>query len=85
MVRKDLARRITRIEHLKGKTIALDGQSEQQDLHAVLAEILLAEYSIGNHQVRWLPSGQNWESISGAFISKAADAVLCEQPFPKRL
>jgi hypothetical protein len=35
--------------------------------------------------IRWLPSGQNWEGASGALVSKAADAVLCEQPFPTRL
>ena len=86
MVRKDLARQITRLEQLKGRTIAIStGSPNSKTYMQMLAEILLAGYGIGGHQIRWLPSGQNWESISGAFISKAADAVLCEQPFPTRL
>ncbi len=86
MVRKDLARRITRVEHLKGRTIAIStGSPNSKTYMQMLAEILLTSHGIGGHQVRWLPSGQNWESMSGAFISKAADAALCEQPFPTRL
>lgn len=86
MIRKDLARQITRIEQIKGRTIAIStGSPNSKTYMQMLAEILFAGYGIGGHQVRWLPSGQNWESISGAFISKAADAVLCEQPFPTRL
>jgi NitT/TauT family transport system substrate-binding protein len=86
MVRKDLARQITRVEHLKGHTIAIStGSPNSKTYMQMLAEVMLTAHGIGAHQLRWLPSGQNWESISGAFISKAADAVLCEQPFPSRL
>ncbi|MDX9993830.1 MAG: ABC transporter substrate-binding protein [Rhodocyclaceae bacterium] len=86
MIRKDLAHSITRIEQLKGRTIAIStGSPASKTYMQMLAEILLHSHGIGGHQVRWLSSGQNWESISGAMISRAADAVLCEQPFPARL
>lgn len=86
MIREDLAGAITRIEQLKGRTIAIStGSPNSKTYMQMLAEILLQSHGIGGHQVRWLSSGQNWESISGAMISKAADAVLCEQPFPARL
>jgi NitT/TauT family transport system substrate-binding protein len=51
----------------------------------MMAEIVLQAHGVGSQQVRWLPTGQNWESASGAFISQAADALFCEQPFPNRL
>lgn len=86
MVREDLGHSITRIEQMKGRTVAIStGSSNSKTYMRMLAEILLQYHGIGDHQVRWLSSGQNWESISGAMISKAADAVLCEQPFPARL
>lgn len=86
MVRKDLAARIRRIADLKGRTIAIStGSPSSKTYMQMLCEILLGAHGVGSHQVRWLPAGQNWESISGAFVSQAADAVLCEQPFPLKL
>jgi NitT/TauT family transport system substrate-binding protein len=86
MVRKDLAKQITRIPDLKGRTIgASTGSPNSKTYMQMVVEILMAAHGIGNQQVRWLPTGQSWESISGAFISKAADAIFCEQPFPNRL
>lgn len=86
ILRKDLAGKIKRIEDLKGGTIGVStGSPNSKTYMQMLTEILLGAHGIGNHQIRWLPSGQNWESLSGALISKAADAVMCEQPFSTRL
>jgi NitT/TauT family transport system substrate-binding protein len=86
MVRKDLVKQIRRIGDLKGRTIAIStGSPSSKTYMQMLCEIILGTHGVGGHQVRWLPAGQNWESISGAFISQAADAVLCEQPFPLKL
>jgi len=86
VVRKDLARQITRVQDLKGHTIAAStGSPNSKTYMQMTTEILLAAHGVGSQQVRWLPTGQNWESTSGALLSKAADAVFCEQPFPNRL
>lgn len=86
MVRKDLAKRIRSLGDLKGRTIAIStGSPSSKTYMQMLCEILLGAHGVDSHQVRWLPTGQNWESISGTFISQVADAVLCEQPFPLKL
>jgi ABC-type nitrate/sulfonate/bicarbonate transport system substrate-binding protein len=86
IVRKDLAGTITRLQDLKGHTIGVStGSPNSKTYMQMLTEILLGAHGVGNHQIRWLATGQNWESASGALISKAADAVFCEQPFPTRL
>jgi NitT/TauT family transport system substrate-binding protein len=86
LVRKDLARKITRVKDLAGRTIGTStGSPNGKTYLQMVAEIVLRSQGIAPHQVRWLPTGQNWESASGAFISHAADALFCEQPFPNRL
>ena len=86
LVRKDLAKKVTRIKDLAGRTIGTStGSPNGKTYLQMLLEIMLKANGVAPHQVRWLPTGQNWESASGAFISQAADALFCEQPFPNRL
>lgn len=86
IVRKDLSKQITRLRDLKGRTIGVStGSPNSKTYMQMLVEALLGNEGIDNRQIRWLPTGQNWESASGALISKAADAIFCEQPFPNRL
>ncbi len=86
LVRKDLAKQIPNIASLKGRTISIStGSPSSKTYMQMLMETILAAHGISTQQVRWLPSGHNWESYSGALLSKAADAVLCEQPFQNRL
>lgn len=86
LVRKDLAKKITRIKDLAGRTIGTStGSPSSKTYMQMMVEIILQANGVGPQQVRWLPTGQNWESASGAFISQAADALFCEQPFPNRL
>jgi NitT/TauT family transport system substrate-binding protein len=86
LVRKDLAKKITRIKDLAGHTIGTStGSPNGKTYLQMVVEIVLNAHGVATHQVRWLPTGQNWESASGAFISHAADALFCEQPFPNRL
>jgi NitT/TauT family transport system substrate-binding protein len=86
LVRKDLSKKITRIKDLAGRTIGTStGSPNGKTYLQMVVEIVLNAHGVAPHQVRWLPTGQNWESSSGAFISQAADALFCEQPFPNRL
>ncbi len=86
LVRKDLAKKITRIKDLAGHTIGTStGSPNSKTYMQMVVEIVLRANGVAPHQVRWLPTGQNWESASGAFISHAADALFCEQPFPNRI
>jgi NitT/TauT family transport system substrate-binding protein len=85
-VRKDLAKQVPNIGSLKGRTISIStGSPNSKTYQNMLMEVILAAHGVGTQQVRWLPSGHNWESYSGALLSKAADAAFCEQPFPNRL
>jgi NitT/TauT family transport system substrate-binding protein len=86
LVRKDLAKKITRIRDLVGRTIGTSTGSPNSKTHLqMVVEIVLKANGVAPEKVRWLPTGQNWESASGAFISQAADVLFCEQPFPNRL
>lgn len=86
LVRKDLSKKITQIKDLAGRTIGTStGSTNGKTYLQMVVEIVLKAHGVAPHQVRWLPTAQNWESASGAFISHAADAQFCEQPFPNRL
>jgi len=85
VVRKDLASSIRRVADLKGRTIATSsGSVNSRTYLQMVAQTLLSANGVGPDQVRWLPTAQNWDSISGALISKAADAVVSEEPFSSR-
>jgi NitT/TauT family transport system substrate-binding protein len=85
VVRKDLAGSIRRIADLKGRTIGTStGSANSKTYLQMAAQSVLSSNGVGPDQVRWLPTAQNWESISGALISKATDAVFCEEPFSSR-
>jgi NitT/TauT family transport system substrate-binding protein len=85
IVRKDLAGSIRRIADLRGRTIGTStGSINSKTYLQMAAQSVLANNGVGPDQVRWLPTAQNWESISGALLSKAADVVFCEEPFSSR-
>ncbi len=85
IVRKDLASSIRRVADLKGRTIATSsGSVNSRTYLQMAAQTLFSANGVGPDQVRWLPTAQNWDSISGALISKAPDAVVCEEPFSSR-
>ena len=85
IVRNDLASTIRRVADLRGRTIATStGSVNSKTFLQMAAQTLLSANGVGPDQVRWLPTAQNWDSISGALISKAADAVVCEEPFSSR-
>jgi NitT/TauT family transport system substrate-binding protein len=86
IVRKDLAKTILHVGNLVGHTVAVSTGSTVSKTYSQMAlEIILSAHGVNANQVRWLPTGQNWESVSGALISRAADVIFCEQPFPTRL
>ncbi|MBU0751219.1 MAG: ABC transporter substrate-binding protein [Gammaproteobacteria bacterium] len=86
IVRKDLANAIRGLRDMKGRTIATStGSINSRTYLQMAALVVLRAHGVAGHQVRWLAAGQNWDSLSGALISKAADAVFCEEPFTSRL
>jgi len=86
VLRKDLAQRVRRVADLKGHTIATSiGSINSKTYMHMAGEALFRSSGIADNQVRWLPTGQNWDSISGAMLSQACDAVFCEEPFAGRL
>jgi NitT/TauT family transport system substrate-binding protein len=85
IVRSDLVSSIRRVADLRGRTIATStGSVSSKTFLQMAAQTLLSANGVGPDQVRWLPTAQNWDSISGALISKAADAVVSEEPFSSR-
>jgi ABC-type nitrate/sulfonate/bicarbonate transport system substrate-binding protein len=86
VLRKDLTKSIRHVADLKGHTIATStGSVNSKTYHQMAAQAVLSANGVADNQVRWLPAAQNWDSISGAMISKAADAVFSEEPFTSRL
>ncbi len=86
VLHKDLAKKIRSVADLKGRTIATStGSVNSKTYLQMVAQAVLRASGVADNEVRWLPSAQNWDSISGAMISKACDAVFCEEPFFSRL
>ncbi len=86
LVRKDTAKTVRRVADLKGRTIGTStGSINSKTYLQMAAQLVLTAHGIADNQVRWLPTAQNWQSLSGAMISASADAVICEEPFSSRL
>jgi NitT/TauT family transport system substrate-binding protein len=86
VLRKDLAKKVRSVAELKGRTIATStGSVNSKTRLQMLAQAVLRAHGVADNAVRWLPTAQNWDSISGAMISKSCDAVFCEEPFTSRL
>ena len=86
VLRKDLAKKVSSVAELKGRTIATStGSVNSKSRPQIMAQAVLRANGVADNEVRWLPTAQNWDSISGAMISKSCDAVFCEEPFTSRL
>jgi ABC-type nitrate/sulfonate/bicarbonate transport system substrate-binding protein len=86
MVRADLRGRVRRIEDLKGRVIGIHSNSlaTKTTSHQV-ADLVLRGHGLSPADVSYIAAGQNWESQSSAFIGKAVDASMCDEPFGTRL
>lgn len=85
LVRADLARRIKRVEDLKGASIGVSyGSANTKTYLQMLGEQVLGLHGVAAGEVRWVPMAQNWDSVRSVLVSRSADAVLCAEPFISR-
>lgn len=85
LVRADLARRIKRVEDLKGASIGVShGSINTKTYLHMLGEHVLGVHGVAAGDVRWVPMAQNWESVHSVLVSRSADAVLTAEPFLSR-
>lgn len=85
LVRADLARRIKRVEDLRGASIGVShGSVNTKTYLHMLGEQVLGLHGVAASDVRWVPMAQNWDSVRSVLVSRSADAVLCAEPFVSR-
>lgn len=86
VVRKDLAGKIRKVGDLKGYSIGVSvGSVASKTYLNMLGEVVLSSYGVKPSEVRWVPIGQNIDSVFGALAGQAVDAVFCEEPFVSEL
>lgn len=82
VVRNDLRNKIKNAADLKGRSIGISvGSATSKTYLQQVVELYLSAHGIKPHEVRWVPTAQNWDSQFGALSSKSVDAVFCEEPF----
>lgn len=86
VVRNDLRQEVKSVADLKGRSIGISvGNITSKTYMQQVAEVFLAANGVQPHEVRWVPTAQNWEGQFGVLASKSADAVYCEEPFMSAL
>jgi NitT/TauT family transport system substrate-binding protein len=86
MVRSDLKDKIRRVRDLAGRVIGVNTSSlSSKTTSQQLAELLLRNDGISPGHVRIVAAGQSWDEQSVLIRSKAADAILGDEPFASRL
>jgi NitT/TauT family transport system substrate-binding protein len=86
MVRSDLKRDVRRVRDLAGRVIGVNTSSlSSKTTSQQLAELLLKNDGISPGHVRIVPGGQSWDEQSALIRTKAADAILGDEPFASRL
>lgn len=86
MVRSDLKDEIRRVRDLAGRVIGVNTSSlSSKTTSQQLAELLLRNDGISPGHVRIVAAGQSWDEQSVLIRSKAADAILGDEPFASRL
>lgn len=82
VVRNDLRNKIIKLADLKGRSIGVSvGSITSKTYLQQVMEVFLSSHGVGAHEVRWVPTAQNWDGQFGALSSKSVDAVFCEEPF----
>ena len=82
VARIDLRDKIKSVSDLKGRAIGISvGTTTSKTYSQQVAETFLAANGVSPNEVRWVPTGQNWNGQFGALSSKSVDAVYCEEPF----
>ncbi len=81
LIRNDLAGRIRSLGDLKGRSIGIAmGNSITKTYLQMLMELWLKANGVKSQEVRWVPTGQNYEAMLGALAGGVVDAIFCEEP-----
>lgn len=81
LIRNDLVGRIRSLKDLKGRSIGVAmGNSITKTYLQMLMELWLQANGVKSHEVRWVPTGQNYEAMLGALAGGVVDALFCEEP-----
>lgn len=82
IARNELSQQIKSVSDLKGRSIGVSiGNATSKTYLQHLMETFLTANGIQAHEVRWVPTAQNWDGQFGALSSGTVDAVFCEEPF----
>src|SRR3569623_552841 len=85
VVRSTLRGKIKRPADLAGRVIGVHSSSlSTKTASQQVAELALSKNGIAPDSVRFISTGQSWESISAALRNGSADAVMIEEPFATR-
>ncbi len=86
MVRNDLRNSVRSVADLRGRAIGIHSNAlaTRTTSHQLLDLVLRAQ-GVPLDSVRYLAAGQSYETQSAAFISRAVDASMCDEPIATRL
>ncbi len=86
MVRSDLRGKVKRVADLKGRTVGVNTSSlNSKTTSQQLAELVLRNAGVPMDGVRIIAAGQSWDEQSSLLKSRAADAIMGDEPFASRL
>jgi len=86
MLRADLRGQVRSLADLRGRTIGVHSNSlATKTTSAQLAELVLRSAGIGPDAVRFVASGQSWDTQSAVMRSRTVDASMCDEPIGARL
>lgn len=81
LIRNDLSGQIRTLADLKGRSIGVAmGSATSKTYLQMLMELWLQANGVQSNQVRWVPTGQNYDGMFGALAGGTVDAVFCEEP-----
>jgi NitT/TauT family transport system substrate-binding protein len=86
LARADLRGQVRSVEDLRGRVLGIHTNSLTTMTNGQQFMILvLRVHSIDSGSVRFVASGQSWESQSSALRSRLVDAIVSEEPIASRL
>lgn len=81
LIRNELAGRIRSLRDLKGRSIGVPmGSATTKTYLQMLMELWLQANGVKSNEVRWVPTGQNYDGMFGALAGGTVDALFCEEP-----
>lgn len=85
VVRSDLREQVRQVADLRGRALGVHSNSAAaRTTSHQLTELVLASHGVSGDAVRYVSVGQNWETQSAAFASRAVDAIMADEAFALR-